>query len=194
MSAGFSSVLPVLQAAGQIIGAVGGMFAGGGGGGGGKAYQQAIEAQTRAMEQATQAQSKALEIQNRQSQVQQRQDRLRAVRQTRVQRGQIVSQAGVANTLNSSSVFGGISSLQSQLASNIGTSNQLQGLETDRVAQLNKAGVFQTEAYRQGNYASAAQAKFSAQQANNAASANMWTGVGNVISSVGKIGNIFNTV
>ena len=73
-------------------------------------------------------QKRQASAQRQQQQVQARRSQRQAVREAQIRRAQAQAQAGALGVTGGSALGGGLSSLSSQLGSNIGTAGQLSGL------------------------------------------------------------------
>jgi len=141
--AAVSAIAPIVSAVSPILGMM-------------NQQQPDTSGQEAALREQAAATRKATELQNRQAEIQARQQRIRSVRDARVARANVVSAGAAAGVPDSSSVFGGAGSIQSQLASNLGVSNTLQGLENQRadaLTQANTAGNIAQSEYIQNQAA-----------------------------------------
>ncbi len=147
----------------------------------------ALNAQAAATREANDQQKKANEIANRQSEIQAQQSRTQAIRKARIERGNIIAAGSSQGVPDSSSVLGGAGSVISQLSTNIGVSNTLGSLETDRVSALNAGIDFQSQAVGFANQANsiAIQNQAKIQEAQNSGGFSTFlSGIGKGLSSL----------
>jgi hypothetical protein len=172
---GFGTILSTIGSLASTFSSMGGADDGGAG----AEQAAAIRASADAQKKVAENQQRALEIQNRQTEVQQRNARVQAVRQSRVARSNILTASGGQD---SSSISGGLGSVQSQLAANLGFSNTLSQLESERASFLDQAGRDQQTVIEQEALARAAGIKSQA----NIMSSTSGGGFGSLISGFGS--------
>jgi len=102
-----------------------------------------------AQQQQAQAQQEANAAQERSAKVQQQRDRLRQVREARIARARVISQASQSGLgAGTSGLVGGTGSISSQLGSNIGAINVAQTFADEASAANQKAANFGSQANR----------------------------------------------
>jgi len=92
------------------------------------------------------AQRKAVKRERRIAEVENVRSRRQAIRERLIQAEQLRNQGAVSGTMESSGVQGGIASIGSQTASNIGFSNQIDQLNQQRLSFLDAANQYQSNA------------------------------------------------
>jgi hypothetical protein len=96
--------------------------------------------------QAAKAQRKAGAAQQRIADAQTARERRGQVREARIRRAEVISQAEATGASGSSGAMGATSSIQSQLGSNLGHINYVQGQSQYASRQLQQAAKFQSNA------------------------------------------------
>ena len=128
--------------------------------------------------QQVEAANKADAARNRYNQLQQKRQRLTAIRQARVQQGQIAgSMGGTLGTGGTSGYLGSVGSIGTQASVNLGNINVAEGYG-------NTISAFNTQSANFGSQANTAASKSSSWQ-------NMSTLGGNIFAQVPEIGNLF---
>lgn len=94
---------------------------------------------------ARQAQENASKVANKQASIQRQREIRQRLAASRVQRAHVIASGFSAGSPGASTVSGAAGGIQSDVASNVGFSNQMFGLEQARVGYLNQAANYQSQ-------------------------------------------------